>query len=52
MHFGMKEIEFYTVLFGISRSFGVLSSLVWSRALGLPMERPNSETLESLRSKL
>ena len=45
MHFGLKDMEFYTVLFGISRAFGVLSSLVWSRALGLPIERPSSETI-------
>ena len=48
VHFGMKEYEFYTVLFGVSRAIGVLSSLVWSRALGFPLERPKSVTTENV----
>jgi citrate synthase len=48
MHFGLNQFDFYTVLFGVSRSFGVMSALVWDRALGLPLERPNSVTVESL----
>jgi citrate synthase len=45
-HYGMTEENFYTVLFGVSRALGVLSSLVWDRALGLPIERPKSMTSE------
>ena len=45
-HYGMTEENFYTVLFGVSRALGVLSSLVWDRALGLPIERPKSFTSE------
>nr|UDM59193.1 citrate synthase 1 isoform X2 [Androctonus crassicauda] len=41
-HFGMKEMQYYTVLFGVSRALGVLASLVWDRAMGLPIERPKS----------
>jgi len=41
-HYGMTQENFYTVLFGVSRAFGVLSQLVWSRALGFPIERPKS----------
>ncbi|XP_023232990.1 citrate synthase, mitochondrial-like [Centruroides sculpturatus] len=41
-HFGMKEMQYYTVLFGVSRALGVLSSLIWDRAMGLPIERPKS----------
>lgn len=41
-HFGMTEMQYYTVLFGVSRALGVLSSLVWDRAMGLPLERPKS----------
>ncbi len=44
VHYGMKEYEFYTVLFGVSRSLGVLASLCWDRALGFPLERPKSIT--------
>src|SRR5450432_31465 len=42
VHYGMVEYDFYTVLFGVSRSLGVLASLCWDRALGLPLERPKS----------
>jgi hypothetical protein len=38
----MKEMNYYTVLFGVSRALGVTASLVWDRALGLPLERPKS----------
>ena len=47
-HFGMTENDFYTVLFGVSRAIGCCASLVWSRALGLPIERPGSVTMENL----
>jgi len=40
------EENYYTVMFGVSRALGVLSSLVWDRALGLPLERPKSYTTE------
>jgi len=36
-------------MFGVSRTIGVASSLVWDRILGFPIERPKSETLESLK---
>lgn len=44
VHYGMKEYEFYTVLFGVSRALGVLASLCWDRALNFPLERPKSIT--------
>ena len=46
VHYGVVEHDFYTVLFGVSRAMGVLASLVWDRALGLPLERPKSVTTE------
>ncbi|CAG9463658.1 unnamed protein product [Pedinophyceae sp. YPF-701] len=49
-HYGIVEEDFYTVLFGVSRGLGVLSQGVWSRALGLPIERPKSMTMDSLAS--
>jgi len=45
-YYGLTEMNYYTVLFGVSRAFGVLSQLVWDRALGLPLERPKSVTSE------
>jgi citrate synthase len=47
-HYGVTEASFYTVLFGVSRALGVLSQLVWDRALGLPLERPKSLTTRQL----
>jgi citrate synthase len=47
-HYGMKEMNYYTVLFGVSRALGVLASLVWDRALGLPLERPKSMSTDGL----
>lgn len=46
VHYGLKEYEYYTVLFGVSRAVGVLSAMVWSRAMGFPLERPKSVTTE------
>jgi len=43
-NYGLIEEDFYTVLFGVSRALGVLSSLCWDRALGFPLERPKSVT--------
>ncbi|WP_447640709.1 MULTISPECIES: citrate (Si)-synthase, eukaryotic [Chitinophagaceae] len=48
VHYGLKEYEFYTVLFGVSRALGVLASLIWSRALGFAIERPKSITSDVL----
>ncbi|TRY80065.1 hypothetical protein TCAL_05997, partial [Tigriopus californicus] len=48
-YYGMKEMNYYTVLFGVSRALGVCSSLVWDRALGLPLERPKSMSTEGLK---
>ncbi len=49
VHYGMVEYEFYTVLFGVSRALGVLVSLCWDRALGMPLERPKSVTTEAVK---
>ncbi|CAN6448950.1 unnamed protein product [Victoria cruziana] len=49
-HYGLSEARYYTVLFGVSRSIGVCSQLIWDRALGLPIERPKSVTMDWLES--
>eukprot|EP00919_Chromeraceae_sp_WS-2016_P011878 GHVR01027777.1.p1 GENE.GHVR01027777.1~~GHVR01027777.1.p1 ORF type:complete len:104 (+),score=3.21 GHVR01027777.1:1053-1364(+) len=41
-HYGMKEHDYYTVVFALSRALGCLSNGIWSRAFSLPIERPNS----------
>ena len=43
-YYGLTEANYYTVLFGVSRAIGPLTSLVWDRALGLALERPKSVT--------
>ncbi|NML20691.1 citrate (Si)-synthase, eukaryotic [Pseudoflavitalea sp. G-6-1-2] len=52
VHYGLVEYEFYTVLFGISRALGVMSSLIWDRALALPIERPKSVTTDLVKQWL
>jgi citrate synthase len=47
-HYGVREWDFYTVLFGIGRALGVLANLVWDRGLGYAIERPKSVTTEML----
>ncbi len=50
-HYGITEHNFYTVLFGVSRSLGVLASLVYDRLYGLPLERPSSYPLNWFHEK-
>lgn len=47
--YGIKEHNFYTVMFGVSRALGVLSSLLFDRVFGLPIERPTSYPLQWYR---
>lgn len=47
-YYGMTEMQYYTVLFGVSRALGTMASLIWDRALGLPIERPKSMTTNGL----
>jgi citrate synthase len=47
-YYGLREYDFYTVLFAIGRALGVLSNIVWDRALGYPIERPKSLTTAML----
>ena len=49
VHYGMDQYDYYTVLFGVSRALGVLASLIWDRALGLPIERPKTVTTEWIK---
>ncbi|WP_299555362.1 citrate (Si)-synthase [Seonamhaeicola sp.] len=47
-HYGVTQFDFYTVLFAIGRAIGVLSNIIWDRALGYPLERPKSITTDML----
>ncbi len=52
VHYGLKEYEFYTVLFGVSRALGVLAASCWSRAFGMPLERPKSVTYAFMKDAI
>ncbi|ODV64477.1 citrate synthase mitochondrial precursor [Ascoidea rubescens DSM 1968] len=45
-YYGLTEASFYTVLFGVSRAFGVLPQLILDRAYGSSIERPKSFSTE------
>jgi citrate synthase len=47
-YYGLKEYDFYTVLFAIGRSLGVVANIIWDRGLGYPIERPKSITTAML----
>ena len=48
-HYGLTEFDYYTVLFGVSRAMGMLSQMVYSRAVGSPIFRPKSVSLNHIR---
>ncbi|KAI0951562.1 citrate (Si)-synthase [Taiwanofungus camphoratus] len=48
-YYGLNQMQFYTVLFGVSRAFGVAAQLIWDRALGAPLERPKSYSTAAIK---
>jgi len=51
-HFGLREFEYYTVLFSVSRAMGMLSQLIVARAWGEPIERPKSVPTKWLKAQV
>ena len=51
-YYGLKEFNFYTVLFSISRTMGMISQMVWERALGVPITRPKSVTTDWIKQSV
>jgi citrate synthase len=47
-HYGIKEFEYYTVIFSVSRALGICSQLILSRVMGEPITRPKSVTMDWL----
>ncbi len=41
-HYDLKEFDYYTVLFGVSRALGMSAQLILNRAVGTPLFRPKS----------
>ena len=52
LHYGLKEHDFYTVMFGVSRALGTCTSLIIDRMLQLPIERPKSVTTKFIKEHL
>lgn len=48
--YGFTQQNFYTVLFGVSRAYGVTAQLIWDRALGMPLERPKSYSTAAIKA--
>ncbi|MFN2370766.1 MAG: citrate (Si)-synthase [Candidatus Krumholzibacteriia bacterium] len=51
-HYGLREFDYYTVLFSVSRAMGMLSQLIINRAMGSPIERPKSVTTEWMKKQV
>jgi citrate synthase len=47
-YYGVREWDFYTVLFGIGRALGCMANITWDRGLGYAIERPKSVTTAML----
>ncbi|UCF34809.1 MAG: citrate (Si)-synthase [Phycisphaerales bacterium] len=48
-HYGLTEFPYYTVLFSVSRSMGMLSQLILNRALGTAITRPKSVSTQWIK---
>jgi citrate synthase len=51
-HYGMTELQFYTVLFSISRALGISAQFILSRAMGSPIVRPKSMTGQEINKAI
>ncbi len=51
-HFGLTEFPYYTVLFSVSRAMGMLSQLIYNRAIGTPITRPKSVSTEWVKENV
>ncbi len=51
-HYGFKEFDFYTVMFAMARLLGISATLIWDRALLLPLERPEALSIKSIKEKI
>merc|ERR1712134_110169 len=50
-YYGLTQEDYYTVVFAVSRAIGCTANIVWSRLMGLPIERPKSVDLDWLLKK-
>ena len=51
-YYGLKDFNYYTVLFSLSRAMGIVSQIIINRALRIPITRPKSVTTEWLKNNI
>ena len=51
-YYGLKEFNYYTVLFSLSRAMGIISQIIINRALRIPITRPKSVTMDWLKNNI
>ncbi|MCB2201486.1 citrate (Si)-synthase [bacterium] len=51
-NYGLREFEYYTVLFSVSRAMGMLTQQILNRALGTPITRPKSVSTKWLQGQV
>jgi citrate synthase len=51
-HYGVREYDFFTVMFGVSRALGLTTHATWARVLMKPIERPKSLTTRRLEDTI
>jgi citrate synthase len=51
-HYGLTEMNYYTVLFSLSRAMGVLAQLIMSRGMGEAITRPKSVTTDWIKQQV
>mmetsp|Transcript_35246 Transcript_35246/g.6343 ORF Transcript_35246/g.6343 Transcript_35246/m.6343 type:complete len:97 (-) Transcript_35246:31-321(-) len=47
-YYDLKQYEYYTVLFGVARTMGVMANAIWVRSMNISLERPVSVSLREL----
>ena len=48
----MKNMEFNQGLFCMSRALGAVASIIWAKAIDIPVEQPKSKCTYSYLNKL
>lgn len=51
-HFGIKELDFYTLMFAMSNVLGISAQLIYNQAIFTPLIRPRSVTIDWLKKFL
>ncbi len=51
-HYGLKQFDYYTVLFSVSRALGMLAQTILNRALMTPILRPKSVSTAMVQTEI